>query len=850
MNIKSNVLGSSRLKAALFVGTMLATQSAFAQDGAVASPGRPEAESNGLEEIVVTAQKREQNLQVVPISITALTETAIVANRIQDIRDLNALAPNLTVRLSTGGGQIPNFTLRGLYTSGTAAGTDKGVALYLDGVYIQSVIGSVFDFADIERIEVLKGPQGTLFGRNSTGGAISITTRNPTGEFAVRQDLSYGNYDQFRSKTRIDLPRVGPFSASITYLHSQRRGDTRNLGAGTRLDYTVTNPLFGIRVSPKYLGSDNVEAVAATLKADLFDDLDLIYKFDYSENDFTPSAQGSNFVQAGGIVSTLRAFSPNPLTPISSTRVSAVNNAFTTPSRNKSYGHNFTAQYRLNDNITLKNILAYRKSALTNTFQLDGNGGLVNFTVPNTGGRTLANVTNTSNFSLSRTPTPAGVPFVFLANNTFNREHQWSNEFQVNISTDWFELTGGYIHFDNHITTGGGTNLYNTLTTTALYGQGTTKSGTPFVIPSNTGFMSTEVTSKSDAFYLQPEFHLTDRIDLVGGARITSDRKTGFEVAPDQFVASGNAPEPRATVLRPISYRDSEQSFMVGVNYRPTDDILLYVKYADGYISGGQLATIPFGPERAYSYEAGIKSDLFDRRLRSNLSVFHVDYKGVQATTSGQLTGVASSFLYGQAVVSAADATADGFEWENTIAPFRGLTLTGNLGYTDFKYDQNTVYGGPTATGGICRGPTCTGGFVLTSGSAGYLPLQRPKWTANVSAQYDTLPVMAGGHLSFRVDANYKSKNLMASDISLGNTLGEAPSPLIKAAATSPAQWLVNGRAGLVGVEVAGATVDLSVWGKNILNNRHIVQFTSLGPVASVIYERAPTYGADLTIRF
>ncbi|RYG96059.1 MAG: TonB-dependent receptor, partial [Alphaproteobacteria bacterium] len=194
-------------------------------------------ESQGVEEIIVTAQKREQNLQTVPISITALSQDAIKANRIQDVRDLNAIAPNLTVRLSGGGSQIPNFTLRGILTSGTAAGTDKGVALYLDGVYMQAVQGSVFDFADIERIEVLKGPQGTLFGRNATGGAISITTRTPTGRFSARQELSYGNLDQLRSKTRVDLPQIGPFSATITYLHSEKRGDIRNSGAGTVWNY-------------------------------------------------------------------------------------------------------------------------------------------------------------------------------------------------------------------------------------------------------------------------------------------------------------------------------------------------------------------------------------------------------------------------------------------------------------------------------------------------------------------------------------------------------------------------------------------------------------------------------------
>ena len=844
------------VRAGLLVGSALVTQPLLAQDAA------PQ-EGGGIEEIIVTAQKREQNLQTVPISITALTQDSIKANRIQDIRDLNAIAPNLTVRFSSGGGQIPNFTLRGLLTSGTAAGTDKGVALYLDGVYIQSVIGSVFDFADIERIEVLKGPQGTLFGRNSTGGAISITTRGPKGEFAVKQDLTYGNYDQFRSKTRVDLPQIGPFSAAVTYLHSERRGDTRNLGAGTQLDYRPSgSTVYGLRTSPKYLGSDNVEAVAVAIKADLIDDLDVDYKFDYSENNYTPNAQGISYVQTGGIVQALRAASPNPQTPITLKRPKAVNNAFTTPSRLWSYGHNLTTQYHLNDNISFKNIASYRKSSLTSTFQLDGTGGLVNIPVAALpGGRvlTLANATNTSNSSLSAGGTigavlgngiPAGVPFVFLANNTYNRETKWSDEFQVNIETDWFRVTAGYLHFWNRILTGGDTGAYNTLITAALYGQGTTSPRTPFVIPGNPGFLPNKVTSVSDAVFVQPEFHITDRLDVVAGARITKDRKFGREVSPDQWVASGNAAPPRATVQSRISYRDSEATFMAGVNYRPTDNILTYVKYADGYISGGQLATIPFQPERAYSYEGGIKADLFDRHFRSNLSIFHVDYKAIQYTTSGTLTGVASSFLFGQAVISSGDARANGFEWENTIIPVRGITLTANLGYTDFKYDKNTIYGGPGPNGTVCRGPSCTGGFVLQSGAPGYQEFQRPKWTANVAAQYDSEEMVMGGHLTLRVDANFKSKNLMTSDLTAGNALNEAEDPAIRASATSPAQWIVNGRAGIVGMDIGGTKADLSVWGKNIFNNRNIVQYSNLGPVASVIYERAPTYGLDLTFAF
>jgi iron complex outermembrane receptor protein len=822
-------------RTAFLLGTALSSSQAFAQ---AALATEEAAQSGGIEEIVVTAQKREQSLQDVPISITALTANAIAVNRIQDVRDLNALAPSLSIRLSNGGAQIPTITLRGLLTGGTAAGTDKGVALYLDGVYLQSVQGSVFDFADIERIEVLKGPQGTLFGRNSTGGAISITTRNPTGEFGVKQDLTYGNYDQFRSKTRIDLPQLGPFSASVTYLHSQRRGDIRNSGAGTTFDFgPATNGVAGKRTAATYLGSDNIEAVMATVKADLIDNLSLIYKFDYSENHFTPNAAGVGFLPAGTPISAIYNASPNPKTPISTTRPDAVNNDFTSPGFQRNQGHNLTATYRASDVFTFKNILSFRKSLLDSTYTLSGAGGTV--TIPVSGLAPVPIPSGTLNGAPRLKTTALGVPFQLLSNYQHNVERQWSDEFQVNITTDWFTATAGYIHFYNKVATNGLPGTFNSYTLLAFNGQDTSSPNTPFVVPGNPGFVPTVVTSKSDAWYVQPEIHLTNRLDIVGGARITMDTKNGFETLPNQAIASSNNPGAIRPIQSVVRYRDSEASFMVGLNWKPTDDILLYAKYADGYISGGQLATIAFKPERAYSYEGGVKAELFDRRVRSNLAVYHVDYKALQFTTSGLLTGVASSALFGQAVVQSGNARANGFEWENTIAPIRGVTLGANFGYTDFKFDQATIFPG----------------FLISSGAPGYLEFARPKWTINLSSQYDSPELFGGVHFMARIDGNFRSKQLLSSDVAIGSGLKQPETPGLRDAATAPASWLVNGRMGLSGFEIGGAKAEVAVWGKNIFDNNKIVQFSGLdlgavGYIAPVIYERARTFGVDLTVQF
>lgn len=145
--------------------------------------GAQEAEAGQkLQDIVVTAQKREKNLQNVPVAITALSTDTLRANRITDVGQLSGLAPNLTARVSAGGSNIASFTMRGVTSYGSVPGSDKEISIYLDGVYISTAWASLFELPDVQRIEVLRGPQGTLFGRNATAGAISIVTRDPTGK--------------------------------------------------------------------------------------------------------------------------------------------------------------------------------------------------------------------------------------------------------------------------------------------------------------------------------------------------------------------------------------------------------------------------------------------------------------------------------------------------------------------------------------------------------------------------------------------------------------------------------------------------------------------------------------------
>jgi iron complex outermembrane receptor protein len=747
------------------------------------------AQSTQLEEVVVTAQKREQNLQDVPISVTAITETSLKANRIVDLRDLNAIAPNVTVRSIQGGTSGAIVSTRGLVTAGSALGSDKGLSQYIDGVYLQNTAASIFELADIERIEILKGPQGTLFGRNATGGAINITTRNPSGKFGVHQELTYGNYAQFRSKTRLDLPQVGPLSATLTYVHNERQGDVKNLGAGTIWDYSAGKQ--GLRMSPKRLGDENVDAFFAAVNLDLADNLEVSYKFDWADNDFTPDASGIAYIDSGPISLIRAGQDPALMTPVSNKRPDAVNNWFTTPAHAYASGHNLTAKWTVNDNLTVKNILSKRRSGTNATWQLDGLGGI--------------RFTPQMSTLLQLGPSVlVNQPWILIGNTAHQNDRQWSDEVQVNWTGKLMNVTAGYIHFDYKVTGGGFPGVANTSTFLPVVN---------FVIP-GVPYKETSVHVKSDALYAQVEGHVTDQIDLVAGYRITRDKKNGVD---NSAQGPGNA-----SITLPISYEKTRPTWLGGVNYHPTQDIMIYGKYTTGFISGGQLASRTYGPETAKSWEAGVKADLLDRRLRSNLAVFDVKYGSLQFQTSGLnlIPPINASVV----LVNAGDAKAKGFEWENTVLPLQGLTLTANLGYTDFKYTSIDPVIGTLTT---------------------FLPVQRPKWTAAGSAQYETGEVYNGGHLMFRVDANYASNARLASQ----------NIPAVLANVRTGSNVIVNGRAALVDFDLVGARATAAVWGRNIFNSKNMLNGTGLvlgafGNIYGAMYERAATYGVDLTFDF
>jgi iron complex outermembrane receptor protein len=724
---------------------------------AAASPGLVQAQSGAtaLEEVIVSAQRREQSLQDVPISIAAFSRNAIETYRIDNLLDLNTLVPNLSAVEGAGGTQSVLFQIRGLYASGTALGADSGVAIYQDGVYIQGGSGVLSNYADLERVEVLRGPQGTLFGRNTSGGAIHFITRDPEGEFGIRQRLTSGNLDLFESRTRIDSPQWGPISLSLDYTYRERDGEIRNSGAGFEVDFSHQGG--GFYVSPEKLGNEQTDAMLLGVSFDLHEDLELVYKFDYV--DTTNSPLGTGILDADA--SLLPLIGPS----FGTERPDSVNNAFHLNSHKLSRGHNLTAEYEISDTLTLRNILSYRESSIdTPGFTLDGLGQF------------------------------APIVVVFVTNGGRKTE-QLSEELQLIWSADSYTLTTGFLYYGLDQSAGGYNRAPN-----GFFGSAPPNLT---LYPGNQRARQSEVETDSLALYGQWEYHITPEWDLLLGGRFTNDKKDYI----DRTLMTGEVLEE--------SFDEDETTYLVGFNYKPSADLLLYAKYSTGYISGGIVSGLIYDPETATSLEAGLKSSWRDNTLQVNLSLFSTDYEDQQFGTAGNL--VDPPVPTSQVIVNAGDTSADGMELELSWLPLGGLTLGMDLGYLDFSFDT----------------------LDLDLLGVAPSPHLRPEWSGVFRADYVTEPVLAGANLRLHLDASYRSEEWAATrDAEYSDD------------EVNDETWRLNAQLALEGLRLGDAEFRVALWGRNLTDSDLPANMNVLGPIIAGTYEPPRTYGVDITFEY
>lgn len=576
----------------------------------------------GIEEIIVTAQKREENLQDTPISITALSADTLEKQGINSMNDMfTGAVPSLRIAPFIGRTSAVSLGMRGLVpVDVTQVSRDPTVGIYIDGVYLGRVSGLGMDLADIERIEVLRGPQGTLFGRNTIGGAVSVVSRKPSGEFGLDVKAGVSNFSGRNMTAHLNLPAFGGLSIKLDGLYDKHDG-------------FVHNPLPGA----EDYGEVEKYGFKGTALWELNDSLSLQYSYDYSRDNSTGNYYQMFATQQSAAV-VPKFITLNPTDRVSVAPIGLPNKK----NPQEAQGHNIIATFDASDSLTIRSLTSWRK--LDSTQWEQDNGGLTSWGANRRFGR----------FSYAKVD-----------------QHQFSEELQFIGDLDKLTYVGGVYYFkesgaDTATVYSAGT-LNSTLTGVNLFASPTPDAGT--AIPDR----ASEARVRSTALFGQATWSPMGDVGahITVGARWTSDRKSGRlnavrGVDPNlQFAFSSKRVDPSVVMAYDLS-----------------EAVNAYIKWGRAYRAGGanvrSVALAPFGEEELSSWELGLKSDLLDRRLRINLAAYRSTLKDQQVDFSNP------AFPSNTETKNALeDRKIKGIEADVTIAPFAGFTATMNYVYTD-----------------------------------------------------------------------------------------------------------------------------------------------------------------------
>jgi iron complex outermembrane receptor protein len=639
----------TKLRLQLLLGTALlaAPVSAFAQT----VPAPENAEPAGLDDIVVTATKRETNLQDTPISISVVSSEDLANRHVQSLMDLaDGSVPGLRITTFEARQSALTIGIRGIVPNdANQPAREQGVGVYIDGVYLARQHGLGAALLDIERVEVLKGPQGTLFGRNTEGGALSLVTKKPTGQFGMRAVAGIGNLDSYNSEVHIDFPAIGDFAFKVDGVISAQGPVTRNILPGE--EGFGAYDRRGIRASARWTPTENF---TADLAADSGKDKNTPFYsqlLNFNPNGLnvvpftSPVVSGSSTVASGNI----RALSPL-------VQVEGENRMRRSDigvpqqwSVDDTRGVSLHLSQRVNDDLEFRSITAYRE---VDVDQWDNIGG-------------------------AHRP-PIGVP-----NGNFSRyslagfwQHQFSQEFQaVGSLGDRIDYVGGLYYFKETVSDDAATPTTNTWNAT----------GTDYTIrdPRQTqrGFRSTDrastAHSESKAVYGQATWTpavLDDALHLTVGGRYTWDDKDG------RLETVNNAPTN-------LTFETSVNRFdpLVTLAYDVTNRMNVYAKYSTGYRAGGassrSLTYRSFRPEEVKAYEIGFKGDMLDNRIRLNAAIYAMNRTDSQIDFS-LITGTRNTL---ETVNAPGTTKIRGLELEGQFQATANLRFSASYAYTDAK---------------------------------------------------------------------------------------------------------------------------------------------------------------------
>ncbi|WP_025111026.1 TonB-dependent receptor [Pseudomonas sp. H1h] len=672
-----------RLPLALLLAGSASWTHGYAADAETPQPapaGKSAANSSQLETVTVTTRRREESSQDVPTPMSVVSGQTLETQRVYRIQDLQQLVPSVNVAYMHA--RQSSVSIRGLGNNPASDGLEGSVGLYIDNVYLGRPGMAVFDLMDIEQLEVLRGPQGTLFGKNTTAGVINISTRAPTFTPERSIETSVGEDGYFQTKGTISGPLNDQLAGRFSAYRTRSDGDIKNEYNGHDLNGGSRD---GFRAQLLFKPSE---------------DFNLRWIGDYNEEDSSagtrvlydtgPTINGVNLYQS-------RANAAGAtLVNGSHRKVNLDNDQHVTVHQG---GTSVEANWTLPSDFTLTSISSYR---------------FWNFTPANDDGLNVAATYN------------AGVSV---------EDKQYSQEFRLaSPKGEFFDYVVGAYYF--------GSDLDNK--SFAYYGpQADIWNGTPRGALANVGSVGNgHIKTDSFALFAQGTWHLTERLDFTAGVRGTYEEKNAW-VTRDAPVGGAVVTGAAATARRgrtgaydsgDLNQYSSSPSGLLNLSYRITDDLLGYATLSHGEKSGGvNLAvgsaptagadSLLIGTERANNAELGFKSTLWDRRLQFNANLFWTQVNAYQTNAYDDVNRV-------QYLTNAGSVRSRGVEFESTVIPLRGLTLNFNGSYNDVSY---LSYKDAPCPPEVSQAP----GAPASCDLSGHQVVGASKWIGNANGKYE-----------------------------------------------------------------------------------------------------------------
>lgn len=777
----------------LAVGLIYGTQALAAEEAAPAP-------SEKLETVVVTAQKRKEKLLDVPLAVTAISGVALEERGVEGAAQLSGVVPNLSLTHAPGAGLISSVGMRGIANGQPAIWADPSVGFYVDGVFVGKNMGSLFDVIDIAQLEVLRGPQGTLFGRNTEAGAVNFITKKPSGIFGGNVGIEVGNYNRRVLRANIETPLMGPFSASLSVRDEKQDG-------------TIANPTAAA------WGSKNRQAQRLALRLEASKDLTFDYAVDHSSIDEVPPAgslvdskgYGSLYPLTTQIGGTAYAFQnpsclaqnpagvcvfPSPglapgirpyVNPDYPSSVAASNDNGAQYQRLNLLGHSLIAEYKLDADNTLKYTGAVRTMTYGDSLDYDG------------------------------TPLPL---FNGIRDTHYKTQ---SHELQLVGSHGALRYVGGlyYMKDSGDSSAKNGGTLYTFTPVMQAYER-----------------VLFDVGTSAKAVYGQLDYDLTPRLSVgVGGRYTKEDRSVGvLRYATDKNFDQGSRPTKLSGTAE-----TSFSKFTPTLNtlYKLTPETNLFARYAQGFKSGGFPAEAPvtptssplkpFSPEVSTAYELGIKTTLFDGKGQLSANLFHTDVKDYQISL---LPAGSTS----PTIVNAGKLRTQGLEVDAAFKLSRGVKLTLGYGYMETKFLQYSALSAAN---------------VPVDAASNTVPTGAPKQTLNLSLDARLLDLGNGTTLRGLVDYRYVAKRYIypgqisatAANATVGNSAVESEMPALST---------LDLRLILGGIQIGGpGFAEATLWVKNATNQHARVALMDVSGFYQVAYWNQPrTFGANLNYRW